>query len=83
MSLLKLVDAVDIVIDVTGVTKLREEFRQYMQESDNHCTIIMHELIAVLLMSLSQGELVTMKHNPVDCDWRCQLLTIICQSGVC
>jgi len=83
MGLLKLVDAVDIVIDMTGVTKVREALRQYMQGSDNHCTIIMHELIAVLLMSLSQGELVTMKHNPVDCDWRCQLLTTICQSGVC
>jgi hypothetical protein len=39
-----------------------------MQASGNHHTIIMHELIAVLLMSLSQGKLVSMKHNPIDYD---------------
>lgn len=58
--------AVDIVIDVTGVAKVRDQLRQYMQDSGNRHTIIMHELIAVLLMSLSQGKLVSMKHNPVD-----------------
>jgi FlaA1/EpsC-like NDP-sugar epimerase len=66
MSLARLGDAVDIIIDVTGVAKVREELRRYMQESGNRHTIIMHELIAVLLMSLSQGKLVSMKHNPVD-----------------
>lgn len=66
MSLVRLGDEVDIVIDVTGVAKVREQLRQYMQESGNRHTIIMHELIAVLLMSLSQGKLVSMKHNPVD-----------------
>lgn len=59
---------VDIVIDVTGVAKVRDQLRHYMQESGNHHTIIMHERIAVLLMSLSQGELVTMKHNAKDYD---------------
>jgi hypothetical protein len=39
-----------------------------MQESGNRHTIIMHELIAVLLMSLSQGKLVSMKHKSVDYD---------------
>lgn len=68
MSLVRLGDAVDIIIDVTGVAKVREELREYMQESGNHHTIIMHELIAVLLMSLSQGKLVSMKHNSVDYD---------------
>jgi predicted homoserine dehydrogenase-like protein len=58
--------AIDIIIDVTGVAKVREHLRRYLQESGNHHTIIMHELIAVLLMSLSQGRLVSMKHNPVD-----------------
>ncbi len=66
MSLVRLGDEVDIVIDVTGVAKVRDELRRYMQESGNRHTIIMHELIAVLLMSLSQGKLVSMKHNPVD-----------------
>ncbi|MCU7808501.1 MAG: oxidoreductase, partial [Candidatus Thiodiazotropha sp. (ex Semelilucina semeliformis)] len=41
MSLARLGDAVDIIIDVTGVVKVREELRRYMQESGNHHTIIM------------------------------------------
>lgn len=57
---------VDIVIDVTGSTKVRDKLRQHMHDSGNHHTIIMHELIAVLLMSLSQGKLTSMKHNPTD-----------------
>jgi predicted homoserine dehydrogenase-like protein len=66
MTLASLGTAVDIIIDVTGVAKVRDQLRHYLQESGNHHTIIMHELIAVLLMSLSQGKLVSMKHNPVD-----------------
>lgn len=66
MTLVSLGTAVDIIIDVTGVAKVRDQLRHYLQESGNHHTIIMHELIAVLLMSLSQGKLVSMKHNPVD-----------------
>lgn len=68
MSLIKLGDKVDIVIDVTGVAKVRDALRQYMQDSGNRHTIIMHELIAVLLMSLSQGKLVSMKHGTVHYD---------------
>ena len=66
MSLVQGGDAVDIVIDVTGVAKVRDQLRQHMQDSGNRHTIIMHELIAVLLMSLSQGKLVAMKHQAVD-----------------
>ena len=68
MSLARLGDAIDIIIDVTGVAKVREDLRQLMQETNNHHTIIMHELIAVLLMSLSQDKMVTMKHNTVGYD---------------
>ena len=68
MSLVQLGDAVDIIIDVTGVAEVRADLRKHMQESDNHHTIIMHELIAVLLMSLSQGKLVSMKHDSADYD---------------
>lgn len=67
-SLLSGSPAVDIVIDVTGVQKVREQLRQHMQDTGNHHTIIMHELIAVLLISLSQGKLVSMKHNSTDYD---------------
>ena len=66
MTLVGLGTAVDIVIDVTGVAKVRNQLRKHLQESGNQHTIIMHELIAVLLMSLSQGTLVSMKHNPSD-----------------
>lgn len=66
MTLARLGDAVDIIIDVTGVARVREQLRQYLHESGNHHTIIMHELIAVLLMSLSQGKRVSMKHDSVD-----------------
>ena len=68
MSLVQQGDAVDIIIDVTGVAKVRADLRKHMQESGNRHTIIMHELIAVLLMSLSQGTLVSMKHNTADYD---------------
>jgi predicted homoserine dehydrogenase-like protein len=68
MSLVQLGDAVDIIIDVTGVAEVRADLRKHMQESGNHHTIIMHELIAVLLMSLSQGKLVSMKHDSADYD---------------
>lgn len=66
MTLARLGEAVDIIVDVTGVDTVRDRLRGYLQESGNHHTIIMHELIAVLLMSLSQGKLVSMKHNQVD-----------------
>ena len=68
MILARLGNEVDIIVDVTGVAKVREQLRSHMQASGNHHTIIMHELIAVLLMSLSQGKLVSMKHNPIDYD---------------
>lgn len=68
MTLVGLGEAVDIIIDVTGVAKVRDALRRAMQDSDNRHTIIMHELIAVLLMSLSQGKLVSMKHQAVDYD---------------
>ena len=66
MDLARQGDAIDIVIDVTGVTKVRDALRHHYQESGNTHTIIMHELIAVLLMSLSQGRLVGTKHGQVD-----------------
>lgn len=66
MDIAKLGNGVDILIDVTGVAKVREQLRDFFQQSGNHHTIIMHELIAVLMMSLSKNELVTSKHNQRD-----------------
>lgn len=54
---------VDIIIDVTGASKVREQLRQYMVDSRNTHTVIMHEQIALLMMSLSAGKLVDSKHG--------------------
>lgn len=54
---------VDIIIDVTGVSTVRDQLRHYMVDSHNTHTIIMHEHIALLMMSLSAGKLVSSKHG--------------------
>lgn len=59
-------EGADVLIDVTGVPEVRDRLRQRLQESGNRHTIIVHELIAVLMMSLSQGRLVGTKHGVTD-----------------
>lgn len=54
---------VDIIIDVTGAANVREQLRQYMVDSANTHTVIMHEQIALLMMSLSAGHRVDSKHG--------------------
>ncbi len=66
MDVAGLAEGVDIIIDTSGVPEVRDRLRTQMQESGNRHTIIMHELIAVLLTSLSQGRLVSSKHAAVD-----------------
>ena len=66
MDLVDLGAGVDILIDVTGVPEVRDGMRLHMQETGNRHTIIMHEQIAVLMMSLSAGSLVASKHGAVD-----------------
>lgn len=68
MDIARLGNELDILIDVTGVSAVREKLRTFFQESGNHHTIIMHEMIAILMMSLSQNKLVSTKHNQVDYD---------------
>lgn len=53
---------VDILIDVTGTRKVREDLRRYLQFAGNTHTVIMHERVARLLLSLSAGHLVGSKH---------------------
>lgn len=55
--------SIDVIIDVTGVAKVRETLRKHMVDSGNYHTVIMHERIALLMMSLSAGALVTGKHG--------------------
>ena len=52
---------IDILIDVTGVKAVRDALRQHMQESGNYHTVIMHERISALLLSLFSGEMVETK----------------------
>lgn len=52
---------IDILIDVTGVKSVRDALRTHMQESGNYHTVIMHERISALLLSLFNGHLVTTK----------------------
>ncbi len=66
MDIAGLSEGVNIIIDTTGVADVRDRLRAGMQESGNRHTIIMHELIAVLLMSLSKGRLIDAKHGVVD-----------------
>ncbi|TVO59162.1 oxidoreductase [Denitromonas halophila] len=60
--------AVDIIIDATGVAQVRDSLRRHFQASGNHHTVIMHETILLLMMSLSQGQLVSGKHGARDYD---------------
>ena len=66
MELVGLGNQVDIIIDVTGAAKVREQLRQYMVESGNVHTVIMHEQIALLMMSLSAGKLVATRHESLS-----------------
>lgn len=63
MDLVRQGAEVDIIIDVTGAPKVREQLRQHMVDSHNTHTIIMHEHIALLMMSLSAGKMIDSKHG--------------------
>ncbi len=63
MSLFKDDNELDIIIDVTGIKAVRDQLRKYMQESNNNHTVIMHERISALLVSLFNGKLVEMKSS--------------------
>lgn len=52
---------IDILIDVTGIKTVRDALRAHMQEAGNHHTVIMHERISALLISLFNGHLVNGK----------------------
>ncbi|WP_280189195.1 oxidoreductase [Delftia sp. PS-11] len=57
---------VDIIIDVTGSHQVREQLRNNMVETGNTHTLIMHEAIALLMMSLSAGRMVASKHADLE-----------------
>ncbi|QCN94693.1 oxidoreductase [Azospirillum argentinense] len=63
MDLARIGEAVDVLIDVTGVPKVREALRQHMQDSGNTHTLIVHEMVVQLMLSLLSGRLVQLKHE--------------------
>ncbi len=54
MDLAKKGKNVDMLIDVSGDKKVRDSLKKYYKKSKNTHTIIIHELIARLIMSMSQ-----------------------------
>jgi acetaldehyde dehydrogenase (acetylating) len=54
---------VDILIDMTGSPKVRDDLRRYMQFSGNSHTVIVHERVAMLMLSLCTGEMATTLHG--------------------
>lgn len=56
-------DKVDIIIDMTGSPKVREDLRRYMQFSGNTHTVIVHERVALLMLSLCTGTMVEPTHS--------------------
>lgn len=63
MDLARIGEAVDVLIDVTGVPKVREALRHHMQDSGNTHTLIVHEMVVQLMLSLLSGRLVQLKHE--------------------
>ncbi|MDC7714887.1 oxidoreductase [Vogesella sp. LYT5W] len=59
-------ERIDIIIDLTGSRKVREDLRRFMQFAGNSHTVIMHERIALLMMSLSAGSLVATRHESLS-----------------
>ncbi|WP_114417124.1 hypothetical protein [Marinospirillum perlucidum] len=52
MQLVKAVGEVDILVEVSGDRQLKSEIKAYYEETNNRKTLIMHDLIARLLISL-------------------------------
>lgn len=55
-----------MLIDVTGVPGVPHRPPQRLHDSGNRHTVIMHEAIALLLMSLSEGRLIAGEHGATD-----------------
>ncbi|MBP2298628.1 oxidoreductase [Azospirillum picis] len=66
MDLAGMGEALDVLIDVTGVPAVRESLRKAMQDTGNHHTVIVHEVVVQLMLSLLHGDLVQLKHDTTD-----------------
>lgn len=65
-ELAQLGEQLDVLIDVTGVPAVRDALRKAMLETGNHHTVIVHEMVVQLMLSLLNGELVRLKHDTQD-----------------
>jgi acetaldehyde dehydrogenase (acetylating) len=63
MDLAKEGTNLDIIIEVTGSADVKLKLRTHFQETENHHTVIMQEIVAILLMSLAEGKLITSHHG--------------------
>lgn len=63
MDLAREGENIDIIIEVTGSLEVKNQLREYYKQNENRHTVIMQELVAILLMSLAQGELVKSHHG--------------------
>lgn len=64
MDLVKKGEAIDILIEVSGDVDLKKRIKDYFEQIGNKKTIIMHDLVARLFISVcaQQGELVPTFH---------------------
>ena len=53
----------DIVIDATGVNEVRKALRAHLVKTENNHTVVIGQVVARLLMSMAQGQLVDLKHD--------------------
>lgn len=54
MDLAKMGDDVDIIIEVSGDPSVKPKLKEYYQQTGNKHTIIMHDLIVRLMISLAE-----------------------------
>jgi len=64
MDLVKKGEAIDILIEVSGDVDLKKRIKDYFEQIGNKKTIIMHDLVARLFISVctQQGELIPTFH---------------------
>ncbi|HKM16479.1 MAG TPA: hypothetical protein VJY63_11255 [Marinospirillum sp.] len=67
MALVKAAEQVDILVEVSGDLQLKERIKSHYEETNNRKTLIMHDLIARLLISLCSGSSeLTASFHPED-----------------
>jgi len=58
-QVMRLKEKVDLIVDVTGDPGVKTALRLQLQLQNNRHTVIMHEKIVLLILSLMQGKLVS------------------------